>query len=227
MHLTNVSYVTNIKAFTHGGIVDKDIIETRGAEALQRLFTVANRDSGQCRYIAHFLLGLYNGHRFPFDLTDLRGLDNELFEDCMTVLRMDARVTQQEVHLYFENGGKRFEQLASDWHVEDMEKVRADAKRAAQPVGSPAPLHDGGTWTGALHTYGDAPGYRDVSIYVKLGEQANTQVELRLSPSDAETVMMHIARVHALAWGDGERGPLDKKDGERRPGWLDRAPADW
>lgn len=207
--------------------MDKDIIESRGAAALQRLFTVANRDTGQCRYIAHFLLGLYNGQRFPFDLTDLRAVDDELFEDCMAVLRMDARVTRQEVHLYFENGGKRFEQLAKDWGIEDTEKVRQDAKRAAQPEGAPAPLHDGGTHQAMLYTYGDAPGYRDVSLYVKLGEQGNTQVELRLSPSDSETVMQHIARVHTLAWRNGDRGPLDKKDGERRPAWLDRAPAQW
>ena len=66
--------------------MDRDIIETRGVAALQRLFTVANRDSGQCRYIARFLLGLYNGMRFPFDLTDLRAIDDDLFEDCMHVL---------------------------------------------------------------------------------------------------------------------------------------------
>lgn len=207
--------------------MDRDIIETRGAAALQRLFTVANRESGQCRYIAHFLLGLYNGQRFPFDLTDLRAIDNDLFEDCVAVLRMDARITRQEVHLYFENGGKRFEQLAQDWNIEDMEKVRVDAKRAAQPVGAPAPLHDGGTHQATLHTYGDAPGYRDVSIYVRLGEQKNTQVELRLSPADADAVMLHIAHVHALAWNNGDRGPLDKKEGERRPSWLDKAPAQW
>ncbi len=88
--------------------MDRDIIETRGVAALQRLFAVANRDSGQCRYIALFLLGLYNGQRFPFDLTDLRAIDGDLLEDCMTVLRMDAQVTRQEVHKYFDDD-MRFE----------------------------------------------------------------------------------------------------------------------
>lgn len=202
--------------------MDQDIIETRGAAALTRLFAVASRDSGQCRYVAHFLLGLYNGQRFPFDLTELRAIDDALLEDCMAVLRMDARVTRQEVHRYVENGGQRFEQLARNWAVEDMEKVRA-----AQPEGTAAPLHDCGTHQATLYTYGDAPGYRDVSIYVKLGAQENTQLELRLSPADADAVLLHIARVHALAWSDGERGPLDKKEGERRPAWLDKAPAQW
>ena len=207
--------------------MDRDIIETRGAAALQRLFKVAKRDAGQCRFIARFLLGLYNGRRFPFDLTDLRGLDDELFEDCMAVLRMDARVKRQEVHLYVEGTGKAFEQLATDWGVEDMEHVRADAKRAAQPEGTLAPLHDGGMFQATLHTYGDAPGYRDVSVYARLGEKGNTQVELRLSPQDSEALMQHIARVHALAWRDAERGPLDMRQGERRPAWLDRAPAQY
>lgn len=207
--------------------MEQDIIETRGAAALQRLFTVANGHSGQCRYIARFLLGLYNGTRFPFDLTDLRAIDDALFEDCMVVLRMDARLTRREVHLYVEGGGKAFERLVKDWGVEDMAKVREDAKRAAQPVGTSAPLHEGGTFDATLHTYGEAPGYRDVSVYVRLGEKGNTEVRLRLTPDDGETLMLHIARVHAFTWSDPVRGPLDKKVDERRPLWLDKAPAQW
>lgn len=205
----------------------RDIIETRGAAALQRLFAVANGDSGQRRYIARFLLGLYNGRRFPFDLTELRAIDDDLFEDCMTVLRMDARLTRQEVHLYIEGAGKAFEQLARDWGVEDMGTVRSEAKRAAQPAGKLAPLHKGGTFDATLHTYGDAPGYRDVTVIAQLGEKGNTEVRLRLTPGDSEALMLHITRVHALAWRNGERGPLDVKAGEKRPGWLDKAPAHW
>lgn len=207
--------------------MDSDIIETRGATALQRLLKVAMGDSGQCRYIARFLLGLYNGTRFPFDLTDLRAIDNDLFEDCMTVLRMDARITRQEVHNYFDNGQAIFEALAKDWNVQDMYKVREDAKRAAQPVGTPAPLHEGGSFDATLHTYGDAPGYRDVSVIARVGEKGNTEVRLRLTPDDGETLLLHLARVHAFSWRNAERGPLDKREGERRPRWLDRAPASW
>lgn len=201
----------------------RDIIETKGVTALHQLFAVAKRDSGQCRYIAGFLLGLYNGRRFPFDLTDLRAIDDDLFEACMVVLRMDARVTRQEIHLYFENGGRQFEDLAAAWNLEDVEKVRADAKRAEQPDGSPAPLHDGGVFSAKLHTYGDAPGYRDVSLVLKVGEQHNTQIDLQLSPADSESVMQHIMGVHAAAWRNGE--PMDAKPGEKRPAWLDRMQA--
>lgn len=83
-------------------------------EALQRLFERAQGDSGQCAVVARFLAGLYNGSRFPFVLTDLRRLDDALFEDAMTVLRMDARHCIQEAHEYFDNGGRRFEAMIAD-----------------------------------------------------------------------------------------------------------------
>ncbi len=83
-----------------------------GIPALSRLVKIANRDSGQASTVRQFLLGLYNGHRFPFNLIKLRGLDKELFDDCMAVLTLDARVTAKEIHLYIDNGSKRFESWA-------------------------------------------------------------------------------------------------------------------
>ena len=94
-----------------------------GVTAIQRLYPVARRDTGQSRVVARFLLGLYNGTRFPFDLTDLRLLDNALFEDCMAVLRMDARQCVQEVHCYFEDGSRKWEQMASDWGLAKADRI--------------------------------------------------------------------------------------------------------
>lgn len=208
--------------------MDRDIIETRGAAALKRLYQVAQADYGQCRYIAHFLLGLYNGTRFPFDLTELRAIDDALFEECMTVLRMDARVTRQEVHRYFAEGGQSFEQLAKDWDVEDMEKVRENAQRAAKPAGTPVPLHEGGRFEATLHGVRISSGYRDVQLVAQLGEQGNTEVELNLTAKDAENLAYQIVGNHAAAWdNNGDRGPMDKQLGEKRPDWLDKAPAKW
>lgn len=85
-----------------------------GAASLVRLMKIAQRDTGQSRRVAAFLLGLYNGARFRFDLTDLRGLDIDIFDDCMRVLQMDF-VPRQEVHDYFLFGDHVFEQLANDW----------------------------------------------------------------------------------------------------------------
>lgn len=86
--------------------------------ALQRLWKVANGHSGQCKYVAEFLLGLYNGTRYPFDLTTFRALDDSIVQDCLLVIEMDSK-PQREVHLHLgcENG--EFEQLAKDWSIPD------------------------------------------------------------------------------------------------------------
>ena len=87
----------------------------------------AGTDTGRSRRVAAFLLGCYNGTRFPFDLTDFRGLDYELFDDCMKVLRMDSQPLK-EVHRYFENGGKRFEEMAQRHGIRDVSKMEMDLK---------------------------------------------------------------------------------------------------
>jgi hypothetical protein len=74
--------------------------------------------SGQCRIVAKFLLGLYNGNRFPFDLTDFRCLDTEIFKDCLAVLEMD-NCPVQEVHQALGMVHGEFEKLAADWHIPD------------------------------------------------------------------------------------------------------------
>lgn len=93
-------------------------IRAAGVEALKRLLAVAQGNSGQCRYVAGFLLGLYNGNRFKVDLTDFRCLDRKIFQDCMAVLAMDYQ-PEKEVHCYFDDGGKIWEQLAKDWNIPD------------------------------------------------------------------------------------------------------------
>lgn len=55
-------------------------------------------DTGGGSRCAKLLLGLYNGTRFPFDLTDLRCLDGRLYAAALQVLDMDARRTYTEVH---------------------------------------------------------------------------------------------------------------------------------
>lgn len=92
-----------------------------GVAALQRLLNIARGHSGQCRHVAAFLLGLYNGTRFKFDLTDFRCVDTAIFLDCLEVLKMD-HCPVQEVHLYFKDGGKIWEQLAKDLRIRDYTK---------------------------------------------------------------------------------------------------------
>lgn len=89
-------------------------------DALRRLWQIAQGHSGQCRYVAAFLLGLYNGQRFPFDMTNFRGLDAAIFQDCLKVLVMDY-APRAEVHVLLGVPGTKFERLAKDWDIRDRE----------------------------------------------------------------------------------------------------------
>lgn len=74
--------------------------EDRALPALARLLTVVteNPGTGQARRVERFLLGLYCGSDFPFDLTDLRALDWNIKEDCLRVLAMDVDGPRVEIH---------------------------------------------------------------------------------------------------------------------------------
>lgn len=107
-------------------------IRAKGEAALRRLLPIAQGNTGQCRHVAAFLLGLYNGTRFPFDLTDLRSVDGEIFDDCLAVLQMDAQPAR-EVHTYFDNGGQVFEKLAQDWRIPDRYALRLALEQCHLP----------------------------------------------------------------------------------------------
>jgi hypothetical protein len=92
--------------------IERQTVIEAGIPALFRLAKIAEGDTGQAATVRRFLLGLYNGHRFPFNLITLRGLDKALFDDCLIVLKLDARATRQEVHHYIDNGGELFERWA-------------------------------------------------------------------------------------------------------------------
>ncbi|WP_288254204.1 hypothetical protein [uncultured Hydrogenophaga sp.] len=66
-------------------------------DALAKLWQLGQGDSSGEKAAAKLLLGLYNGRRFPFDLTDLRLLDEANLARALLVLEMDAR-PRQEVH---------------------------------------------------------------------------------------------------------------------------------
>ncbi|MCD2452475.1 hypothetical protein GO003_018995 [Methylicorpusculum oleiharenae] len=106
----NVDFIRQMREYRE----ECQAVISQGEPALIRLVEVAKNDTGQSLKIRRFLLGLYNGYDNPFDLTQLRGLDKLLFEDCMSVLRLDARVTAQEVHCYVHDGDALFESWALD-----------------------------------------------------------------------------------------------------------------
>ncbi|SEI82714.1 hypothetical protein SAMN04244579_02140 [Azotobacter beijerinckii] len=93
---------------------ERPAIRAAGLEALQRLVPIAQRDSGQSHTTGRFLLGLYNGVAYPFNLVELRGLDTPLFEDCLSVLRLDRR-PEREVHEYFKGGDAIWADFRKRW----------------------------------------------------------------------------------------------------------------
>ncbi len=90
--------------------------------ALNRLWEIANGGSGQCKIVAKFLLGLYNGETYPFNLNDFRGLDTNIFIDCLNVLQMDSQ-PYKEVHELLNKTSGQFPNLAKEWGIEGKEEV--------------------------------------------------------------------------------------------------------
>lgn len=94
------------------------------ASAAARLWNVAQRDTGQSRVCVRLLLGLYNGRRFAFDLTDLRLLDADLRRAAFDLMGADASGQMVcEVHELLNrltgrtDFGARLEALAYDWRM--------------------------------------------------------------------------------------------------------------
>lgn len=105
-----------------------------GIPALMRLVKVALSDTGQSRVCGRFLLGLYNGGYYRFDLTDFRSLDTELFEDCLSVLKMDANPIR-EVHRLIEDGDAVFHRLRMYWASEEEAAGFTESDRVAWSQG--------------------------------------------------------------------------------------------
>jgi len=85
-----------------------------GKAALERLYPVALGHSGQSEVIGNFLLGLYDGDRHRFNLTQLRRLDLALFDDCMLVLAMDY-LPEVEIHERIPGNDSIWRQLHEQW----------------------------------------------------------------------------------------------------------------
>ncbi|MEA5672537.1 hypothetical protein VA602_14445 [Pseudomonas sp. MH2] len=96
------------------------IIALAGTQALYRLVPIALRNSNQSRVLGRFLLGVYNGEDFPFELSALRSLDLALFEDCLKVLMMDY-TPDLEVHERIQGGSQIWQQLIEKWAPESLE----------------------------------------------------------------------------------------------------------
>ena len=97
---------------------------------------------------ARLLLNCYNGHRFNFDVTDLRLLDEMHLDMALQIMRMDAHCTR-EVHDHLNDMygrtdfGSRFEHLA--WKFALKGKCKKDWLSAVEPVTFANPLEEKAT----------------------------------------------------------------------------------
>ena len=97
------------------------------------------------RVAARLLLNCYNGHRFTFDLTDLRLLDAQHLDMALQIMRMDAHCTR-EVHDHLNDMygrtdfGPRFEHLA--WKFGLKGKTKKDWLTPVEPITFANPLKD-------------------------------------------------------------------------------------
>src|ERR1035438_7196796 len=89
---------------------DTNEIMERARIGLQKIVKAIEEHpgTGQAARLVRFLAGVYNGHDFPFDLTDLRALDTELANACIDFLNYD-RLAKAEVHTHLPDGGRQME----------------------------------------------------------------------------------------------------------------------
>jgi len=89
---------------------DINEIMERARTALQKIVQAIeeNPGTGQTGRLVRFLAGVYNGHEFLFDLTDLRALDTELANACIDYLNYD-RLAKAEVHTHLPDGGRQMQ----------------------------------------------------------------------------------------------------------------------
>ena len=105
--------------------------QPKAVEALQHLADAirSNPGTGQRRRLTSFLGGVFNGTHYPFDLSDLRGLDGELREACLTVLAYDS-LGQREIHRW---GVIDSDELVS-WLKEDGHFYEAHRRQKAREL---------------------------------------------------------------------------------------------
>ena len=88
-------------------VVRKGEATAKGDHADQRLLQLAETsESGEVRRVAFFIAATYNGEAFPFDLFDLRAVDEAISDDMLSCI--DAlRWGQSDLHSLVPDGDRR------------------------------------------------------------------------------------------------------------------------
>jgi hypothetical protein len=103
------------EALEHG---TEAIIE-RARDALETIERAIREHptTGQAGRLVRFLAGVYNGSDYPFDLTELRALDDELANACLDYLNYD-RLGKREVHHHLAGGDRALHRWMKDYRIE-------------------------------------------------------------------------------------------------------------
>ena len=98
---------------------DQAAIAARAVAALEVIETAVrqNPTTGQAGRLVRFLAGVYNGSDYPFDLTDLRGLDTRLANACLDYLNYD-RLGKREVHRHLSSGDRELHRWIESYGLE-------------------------------------------------------------------------------------------------------------
>ena len=87
--------------------MDRDLaaIKSRALLGLHRIEdAIRTRPAGdQAKSLIRFLMGIYNGHTYPFDLAELRDLDPEIALACLDYLNYD-RLGERNLQDHLANG---------------------------------------------------------------------------------------------------------------------------
>jgi hypothetical protein len=101
--------------------MDRDLaaIKSRAMAALAVIENAMreNPTTGHAKRLVRFHAGLYNGQDYPFDLTDLRGLDTNLANACLDYLNCD-RLGIAEVHKNLAQGERDLHRWLEQYAIE-------------------------------------------------------------------------------------------------------------
>ena len=112
---------------------DLNEVMERARPALQRIVKAIedHPGTGQGIRLVRFLAGVYNGHDFPFDLTDLRALDADLATACIDYLNYD-RLAKAEVHTHLPGGGRQMQGLIAESGIRPQLQFSSDDQHKAR-----------------------------------------------------------------------------------------------
>ena len=116
MHDSMINELSQIWAYQKR----RPVIIKTGIQALHRLIPVALSRTDTGKIVGRFLLGLYDGATFRFELKHLNGLGVREFEDCLRLLEMDY-MPEVEVHERIDHGDSVWQELMEVWRTQPLE----------------------------------------------------------------------------------------------------------